>query len=117
MKAWPAFRLDNSSLAEYRHCGTGLLCGELLGLDVDVLNAEAAGELHALARVELGDGPSRMGQPPKILVAYRTAVPFRKRQTRLFTIDGYSSKVELLADGQQFVAFASVYPPRCKWSH
>ena len=102
MKARPAFRLDDFSLAGYLHCGTGLLCVELLGLD-----AEAADELHALARVELGDGPSRNGQPPKNPVAYRTAVPFRKRQTRLFTIDGYSSKVELLADGQQFVAFAT----------
>jgi hypothetical protein len=53
MKVWLAFRLDDSSLAEYRHCGTGLSCGELLGLDLDVLNAEAADELQALAGVEL----------------------------------------------------------------
>src|SRR5512147_3183220 len=32
-----------------------------------------------------------------------------KRQTRVFLIDGYSCKVEALADGQQFVAFA-VHP-------
>src|SRR5512134_323686 len=81
---WPAFRLDDAALAEYRQCGTGLLCGRLLGCDIDVLNEAAAAELHALARSELGDGPARIGQPPKVLIAYRTATPFRKRQTPTF---------------------------------
>ena len=107
MAGWPKFRLDDAALAEYRQCGTGLLCGNLLGCDIDILNEEAAAELHQLARRELGDGPARIGQPPKLLIAYRTARPFRKRQTRTFIIDGKAGKVEMLADGQQFVAYAT----------
>jgi putative DNA primase/helicase len=106
MKDWPGFVVDDAALKKYRDCGTGLLCGELVGVDIDVLDAQAAAELHQLTRSALGDGPSRIGQPPKLLVALRTAVPFRKRQTRTFTIDGHASKVEVLADGQQFVAYA-----------
>jgi bifunctional DNA primase/polymerase-like protein len=109
MAGWPTFRLDDAALAEYRRCGTGLLCGNLLGCDIDVLHEAAAGELHQLARAELGDGPARIGKAPKLLVAFRTATPFRKRQTRTFVIDGHPAKVEMLADGQQFVAFA-VHP-------
>jgi hypothetical protein len=106
MAGWPSFRIDDAAIAEYWECGTGLLCGQLLGVDVDVMHAEAAAELHELARTELGDGPSRIGQAPKLLVAYRTTVPFRKKQTCVFLIDGHASKVEVLADGQQFVAYA-----------
>lgn len=119
MNEWPSFRVDDAALAEYRQCGTGLLCGQLLGVDIDVLHCEAAAELQQLARAELGNGPSRIGLPPKILIAYRTSVPFRKRQTRTFIIDGKASKVEALADGQQFVAFA-VHPETkapYRWPH
>src|SRR5512134_1858393 len=99
---WPAFRLDDAALAEYRQCGTGLLCGRLVGLDIDVLDEAAADELYELAQAKLGRGPSRIGRAPKVLIAYRTATPFRKRQTPVFLIDGQPAKVELLADGQQF---------------
>lgn len=109
MNGWPSFRLDDHALAEYHNCGTGLLCGHLVGVDIDVLHTETAADLHQLARSELGDGPARVGKPPKLLIAYRASAPFRKRQTRVFLIDGYSCKVEALADGQQFVAFA-VHP-------
>ena len=109
MKNWPGFVVDDAAINKYRDCGTGLLCGELVGVDIDVLDVQATGELHQLTRSELGDGPSRIGQPPKLLVALRTAVPFRKRQTPTFVIGGHASKVEVLADGQQFVAYA-VHP-------
>ena len=106
MDGWPAFRVDDAALSEYRQCGTGLLCGELVGLDIDVLHERAAAELLDLARVELGGGPCRVGKAPKSLRAYRTTSPFRKKQTNVFLIDGQTAKVEALASGQQFVAFA-----------
>ena len=109
MTEWPSFRLDDAALRQYRHLGTGLLTGQLVDCDIDVLHEAAAAELHALARTELGEGPARVGQPPKILIAYRTPTPFRKRQTRTFIIGGKATKVEMLADGQQFVAYA-VHP-------
>jgi putative DNA primase/helicase len=105
MDGWPAFRVDDGALKQYRRCGTGLLCGTLIGLDIDVLQEEAAAELLQLARTSLGDGPSRIGRAPKVLVAYRASAPFRKKQTKIFLIDGQSAKVEALASGQQFVAY------------
>jgi putative DNA primase/helicase len=106
MNGWPEFRVDDAALAEYREYGTGLLCGQLVGVDIDVLHAQAAAELHAQARTMLGKGPARVGLAPKVLIAYRASTPFRKRQTRTFVIDGHASKVEILADGQQFVSHA-----------
>lgn len=41
----PGLRLDDAALAEYRQCGTGLLCGTLVSLDIDVLDEAAASEL------------------------------------------------------------------------
>jgi putative DNA primase/helicase len=106
MKDWPGFVVDDAALAKYRDYGTGLLCGELVGLDVDVLHEEAATELLELTRIELGDGPRRIGQAPKVLIAYRTSAPFRKRQTKVFLINGHTAKVEALATGQQLVSHA-----------
>ena len=106
MKGWPEFVVNDDALQHYGHCGTGLLCGELIGVDIDVLDPAAADELHGLARAELGEGLARIGRAPKILIAYRVAARFRKHQTKTFLIDGHATKVEVLAGGQQFVAFA-----------
>jgi hypothetical protein len=59
---------------------------------------------------ELGDGPQRFGQPPKRLRLRRTDVPFAKIASRELILPGDAPgskphKVEVLADGQQFVAF------------
>lgn len=106
MRGWTTFRVDDAAIAEYRDHGCGLLCGELIGVDIDVLHEGAAAELFKLAQTELGTGLARIGQAPKLLVAYRTTTPFRKKQTRAFIIDGHSAKVEVLARGQQFVSHA-----------
>lgn len=106
MRNWTTFRVDDAAIAQYRDHGCGLLCGELVGVDIDVVHDQAAAELHALARTGLGAGPARIGQPPKLLVAYRTVAPFRKKQTRAFIIGGQSAKIEVLARGQQFVSHA-----------
>ena len=89
----------------------GLLLGHLVAPDIDVLHPVAADELHALAESILGHAPHRVGQAPKVLLLYRTTTLFRKRFTRTFTIEGHGEKnrVEVLAQGQQAVAYA-VHP-------
>ena len=49
---------------------------------------------------------SRIGRAPKILLAFRTDEPFDKVQTPEFhMLDGTVARIEVLATGQQFVAF------------
>ncbi|HEX2527439.1 MAG TPA: PriCT-2 domain-containing protein [Geminicoccus sp.] len=58
----------------------------------------------------LGDAPARIGAPPKCLWLFRTARPFPKITTAEYVLPGdlptdKGHKVEVLGDGQQFVAF------------
>ena len=89
-----------------RATNTGVLCREIKGIDVDVLDAAIVNSIVALIERTLGPTPVvRIGQPPKTLLVYRSDQPFRKVQTpQLFFPDGTTAKVEVLADGQQFVA-------------
>jgi putative DNA primase/helicase len=91
---------------------TGILCGEIVGVDIDVLDEELSAKLVARA-VELL-GPTslrRIGRAPKTLLVYRVDTPHEKQSTpELFFGDDLGdkeakAKVEVLAKGQQFVGF------------
>jgi putative DNA primase/helicase len=90
---------------------TGLLCGTLAGVDIDVLDQELVDVLVAKAEEILGPSPlRRTGYAPKTLFCYRTHVQFNKIQTpELFFPDGSKAKVEILGTGNQFVGFG-VHP-------
>lgn len=70
-----------------------------------------AAELEALAREMLGDTPlKRIGSAPKLLLAFRANRVFDKIQTPELLLAGDTeARVEVLATGQQFVAFG-VHP-------
>ena len=79
----------------------GLAGGRVVGIDIDVLDAELAHRLERLARDHLGDTPLlRIGRAPKRLLVYRADEPFSGPKR---------SPLEVLAAGRQFVAFA-VHP-------
>ncbi|MCJ2055649.1 PriCT-2 domain-containing protein [Methylobacterium sp. J-048] len=89
---------------------TGLLCGRLVGVDIDILNPLVAAvvEEHILTR--LGQTPLlRIGRDPKALLCYRLSAAIDKIQTAPlhFTDDPKEkpTKVEVLARGQHFVGF------------
>jgi len=114
MKGWETVcaSVDEAEIARWtkaqRNCtNTGLLCGELVGVDIDVLDRDHAHRLTCIATEMLGMSPaSRIGRAPKILLAFRTDAPFDKVQTSEFhMLDGTVARVEVLATGQQFVAF------------
>ena len=114
MKGWETVcgSADETEIARWtkaqRNCtNTGLLCGELVGVDIDVLDRDHAHRLTGIAAEMLGMSPaSRIGRAPKILLAFRTDAPFDKVQTSEFhMLDGTVARVEVLATGQQFVAF------------
>lgn len=80
--------------------GTGLIGGAIVGIDIDVVEQPGlAADLERLTRNRLGETPLlRIGKAPKRVLVYRADVPFRgwKRHP-----------LEVLALGQQFVAFGT----------
>jgi hypothetical protein len=93
---------------------TGILTRNTPALDIDILNDEAARAVEALVRgryerEECDDVVPilvRFGLAPKRAVLFRTDEPFKKIQQSLIAPDGKEGqKIELLADGQQIVAF------------
>jgi AAA domain/Bifunctional DNA primase/polymerase, N-terminal len=87
---------------------TGLLTKFVPTLDIDITDPAAAEAVEALAREhfeEHGYFLVRVGQAPKRAVLLRTDEPFDKL-VRVFTApNGGEHKIEILANGQQVVAF------------
>jgi len=82
-------------------CGIGIATGSTVALDIDVTDATVAHALTEPATTLLGETPClRIGQAPKRLLLYRTEAPFAGRNR---------APLEVLAHGQQFVAYA-VHP-------
>ena len=99
------------------HLNTGLLAGHTPGLDIDILDRAAAQAVEALVREWFkGKGKVlvRTGRAPKRLIPFRVVKPFRKKAIAFIPTvtpagEERREKIELLADGQQFVAFG-VHP-------
>ena len=54
---------------------TGLLCGGIVGIDIDVPVEQPAAEIERLARDILGDTPlKRIGRAPKLLLVMRAPI-------------------------------------------
>jgi len=97
-------------LYPYDH-NTGLLTRLVPTIDIDIMHPEAAEAIEALAREhfeEHGDILVRIGKAPKRAIMLRTDEPFSKL-TRGFAWPNGSGQIEVLADGQQVVAFG-VHP-------
>ena len=97
---WTTTTIDSATVdawtRSFPNNGVGLRTGNLIGLDIDVLDPDAAHAAYALAERRFGSTLIRVGQWPKRLLLYRTAEPFLKLKF---------GTVEFLGDGQQFVAF------------
>ena len=95
------------SKSQRNNTNTGILCGDVVGIDIDVLDAALSAKLEARA-IEIF-GPTalrRIGRAPKVLLLYRVECPHDKHSTPdLLFANGVKAKVEILAQGQQFVAF------------
>jgi hypothetical protein len=89
-----------------RALNSGLLCGDIVGVDVDVLDTGIVDTIVSMIEGNAGPTPLvRVGRAPKTLLVYRAEQRFAKIKTpELFFPDGTKGQVELLAKGQQFVA-------------
>ena len=111
-EAWQTIEITPDAIRGWertrrQETNTGLRCGYLLGLDIDVRDGGLVHRLLDLASDTIGATPlMRIGQAPKTLLAYRTEMPFTKIKTpRLLMPDGQPALIECLATGQQFVGF------------
>jgi KaiC/GvpD/RAD55 family RecA-like ATPase len=120
-QGWHGFdwRRHQTVLAEAQQwdrdgAGVGIRCGRVIGIDIDVLDRELAIEMRALAIRMLGDAPSRTGRAPKVLLPYRLdGQRLSKRAISWTCKEGKAEKVEILGNGQQFVALG-IHPGTLK---
>lgn len=91
---------------------TGIWCGGLQPVDIDIPDAALADEIEQLARDHLGVAPVRWRSGTgKRLMLYRASEGSPKKRAivsrSIFGDDGKSIKVEVLGHGQHFTAYGS----------
>lgn len=103
-------QLEDTSPAEIRGwaarypdaTNTGLLTRWFPVVDIDVLDPDLSATIQRMAREMLGRTPlTRIGQPPKAAMVYRTDTPFGKR--KVGWTGANAGAVEILGHGQQLV--------------
>ena len=91
----------------FKNAGVGIMTRYTCAIDIDCPDEKSALHFERRALKLLGVAPVRIGKAPKRLLLYRTIEPFRKRRSNVY-VDEWGDKqlIEVLGDGQQFVAFA-----------
>lgn len=95
-------------IADYPdHQSTGLLTGELVAIDVDVLDEAASKAVVDLVATLPGyeNALARQGQAPKTLFLFRATEARTKIATPEYIIAGKKAQVEVMGSGQQIVGF------------
>jgi len=91
--------------ATWPGCGIGILAGEVVAIDIDILEQDVAVQVGQVFSNILGQTDMiRIGKAPKALYLYRTNEPFSKISMH---------PIEVLGAGQQFVAYA-IHPETCE---
>lgn len=110
--AWETFRADAAQVRKWysngsANDGVGILAATTPAIDADILDPEVAGQM-ADAIDGIFEGHSlliRTGCAPKFLIPFRSETPFRKMSSGVYTDGKNEHKVEILGDGQQWVAY------------
>ena len=85
---------------------TGIRTRHTPGFDVDVRDQDVADQVEQalLKMVPSGTILKRVGLPPKRLIPFRCTTPFKKIAATFKVSDDVIHKIEVLCDGQKFVA-------------
>lgn len=108
-KDWTHFRHDERE--KWPDAGAGILARYVpcADLDIDDEDASAACEQAVRDALNLGEAavlPRRIGRHPRVLLPFRCDVPFPKLRSADYKLrNGTMAHVEILCDGQQFVAY------------
>lgn len=88
------------------HYGIGIITKMTPVVDIDCTDEKVNQKLRDWWELRIDVPPTRVGKAPKCLMLFRTSEPFRKMKTGKFEDEwGDRHEVEILGDGQQFVAF------------
>jgi hypothetical protein len=83
----------------YAGCNIGIVCGRVVGIDIDADDPAKAAQFEALAAEHLGPTPfQRVGRAPRVLWLYRPG------QDEIISSSKFGC-IEILAGGKQFVAY------------
>lgn len=84
-----------------------VVTGEVSGIDIDVTDAEIADKICNYCFEKYGVAPKRVGRAPRVLLAYQAETPFPKKLSKSYIdLFGEKQQIEVLGDGQQFLAYA-----------
>ena len=111
IKNWETLEITQARLRRWlenghEHDGVGIRTAKAPAVDIDVKHARVARELEDWCQAHIGFAPVRVGLAPKRLLAYRADTPFPKLASVWLDADGKEQKVEILGEGQQYVAWA-----------
>ena len=108
---WQTSRLGAGDLARYPGHGVGVLCGQgpqpVAAIDIDTTDEFLSSRFTAWCQEHLGLTAERVGNAPKILLAYRAEQEGWGKATGAWFEDlvGDKHRLEILGKGQQFVAY------------
>lgn len=108
---WPSYKATRELIAEWpEKGGIGILTADTPAVDLDIRDAEMAFDMEAWVASRFGRAPVRVGRAPKRLMVFAAGEPFRKLASARFECElGETHQVEILGQGQQFVA-CGVHP-------
>lgn len=106
---WTELHITGKHVAEWARThprgNIGIQTRHTPAIDIDVYDADAAAEMESWVLDNIADAPVRVGQAPKRLLVFRTDAPFRKMKSTYIDSAGVAHAIEILGEGQQFVAF------------
>ena len=112
MKGWPQANLSVEDVRRMAangsaQAGVGVIAASTPAIDVDILDPDIAQRMSdEIDRIFAGQSlMTRTGMAPKFLVPFRSDTPFRKMSSAIYTDGKNEHKVEILGDGQQWVAY------------
>src|SRR5882757_1081269 len=88
--------------------GIGILAAHTPAIDLDIMDEAVASEMLSMLTNMFGEIQNiRVGLAPKFLIPFRCDVPFKKLSSGTYydPLTDTEHKVEILADGQQWVAY------------
>lgn len=101
----------------HRNSGVGILTRDTPAIDIDVSDDEVAAKVEAWVWDNIGAAPVRVGRAPRRVLVFRTTKPFKKMRSAKWRDQfGDTHQIEILGDGQQFVAY-HIHPDTGKPYH
>ena len=111
IKGWQDIRATHDDVDKWlsnghRDGGVGVLCRNTVAVDIDCLDAPLNHKLLRWLDENVGKSAIRVGQKPKCILPFRVDGGFSKIRSCEYEDElGSKHAVEVLAEGQQFVAF------------